>query len=525
MHTVATLEPHQRRAFSAGFFCEVLANEYAVLLIHGPENPIGSLTQVQRLQDADRQGGESVLLSEASRANHPSLSPASPLTPPVLEPMWPTHHHLEQQLVRHVGLTPQARQPEAGGQCGGGGYDADDGAFDSSESNQYYCPICMMYFRDVSRAACCGNYICRACALQYVQAKSLKVYEKVTSNQNAAVRVECPFCNEKDFMLSSVNPIEEIRKYEDSPVVSNPLRLLQDYENCLHRTGAGESLRVGESFASMHQKMIGFESVGWRPTLTLQNNPSVKGIAKSMPSDLYKEAMDTAIIADEMSRHEITEGVAASQTLISVAAASPSSEPRTRSETPSVDQRFSGTNPVVQSEGLERVASSSRTQALLMPENELETAISRVLFPDDQHIYPEDAVQDSHLAQAMRLVPTPVPSPDPAELLSGDSTRTDRTSNDPLSACVQAPSSTTLMPRSQDTLRQPIHVVPGVFSIPVHVHSEERLVGTDGQDSDRVLGTRTYLAQNSGDVQNRHLVDTQQAEDASVLLESSTWHV
>lgn len=94
----------------------------------------------------------------------------------------------------------------------------------------------------------------------------------------------------------------------------------------------------------------------------LQNNPSVKGIAKSMPSDLYKEAMDTAIIADEMSRHEITEGVAASQTLISVAAASPSSEPRTRSETPSVDQRFSGTNPVVQSEGLERVASSSRTQ-------------------------------------------------------------------------------------------------------------------------------------------------------------------
>lgn len=161
----------------------------------------------------------------------------------------------------------------------------------------------------------------------------------------------------------------------------------------------------------------------------------------------------------------------------------------------------------------------------MIPENELETAISRVLFPDDQHIYPEDAVQDSHLAQAMRLVPTPVPSPDPAELLSGDSTRTDRTSNDPLSACVQAPSSTTLMPRSQDTLRQPIHVVPGVFSIPVHVHSEERLVGTDGQDSDRVLGTRTYLAQNSGDVQNRHLVDTQQAEDASVLLESSTWHV
>lgn len=47
MHTVATLEPHQRRAFSAGFFCEVLANEYAVLLIHGPENPIGSLTQVR----------------------------------------------------------------------------------------------------------------------------------------------------------------------------------------------------------------------------------------------------------------------------------------------------------------------------------------------------------------------------------------------------------------------------------------------------------------------------------------------
>lgn len=50
---------------------------------------------------------------------------------------------------------------------------------------------------------------CQSCPSQ---AKSLKVYEKVTSNQNAAVRVECPFCNEKDFMLSSVNPIEEVRR-------------------------------------------------------------------------------------------------------------------------------------------------------------------------------------------------------------------------------------------------------------------------------------------------------------------------
>jgi hypothetical protein len=44
-----------------------------------------------------------------------------------------------------------------------------EGTIEPSRLCKYYCPICMLYFLDLSRTACCANYICYECAVQYVQ--------------------------------------------------------------------------------------------------------------------------------------------------------------------------------------------------------------------------------------------------------------------------------------------------------------------------------------------------------------------
>ena len=33
---------------------------------------------------------------------------------------------------------------------------------------RFYCPLCMLHFSEVFETACCGNYVCHACALEYV---------------------------------------------------------------------------------------------------------------------------------------------------------------------------------------------------------------------------------------------------------------------------------------------------------------------------------------------------------------------
>lgn len=40
---------------------------------------------------------------------------------------------------------------------------------------KYYCPLCTLYFENILRSQCCGNYSCINCTLQYVEKKGERV--------------------------------------------------------------------------------------------------------------------------------------------------------------------------------------------------------------------------------------------------------------------------------------------------------------------------------------------------------------
>jgi hypothetical protein len=40
---------------------------------------------------------------------------------------------------------------------------------------KYFCPICTLYFEDILRSQCCGNYSCMDCTIQYVDKRGQKV--------------------------------------------------------------------------------------------------------------------------------------------------------------------------------------------------------------------------------------------------------------------------------------------------------------------------------------------------------------
>eukprot|EP01060_Flectonema_neradi_P008328 TRINITY_DN15956_c0_g1_i1.p1 TRINITY_DN15956_c0_g1~~TRINITY_DN15956_c0_g1_i1.p1 ORF type:complete len:211 (+),score=22.33 TRINITY_DN15956_c0_g1_i1:64-633(+) len=71
-------------------------------------------------------------------------------------------------------------------------------------TNQYYCPVCMMYFGEIGKTTCCGNYLCEFCVKDVT-----KVGECVS----------CPFCITAGVKFTKVDSNEGIKTYKDSPAV------------------------------------------------------------------------------------------------------------------------------------------------------------------------------------------------------------------------------------------------------------------------------------------------------------------
>ena len=123
-----------------------------------------------------------------------------------------------------------------------------EGVDDKSDTHKFYCPICMLYYKETLRTACCGNYLCEGCAVSFINGKAMVGRD----GQPAALSISCPYCNEKELRLIRVKPSEEARRYEDSPAT---VRLRN---KGVKRISAPSPIRVGDDWAAMDNKMVGF---------------------------------------------------------------------------------------------------------------------------------------------------------------------------------------------------------------------------------------------------------------------------
>ena len=128
---------------------------------------------------------------------------------------------------------------------------------------KYYCPLCMLFFKEIMKSGCCGNYICMDCFTGYLQSKGIdNSFTKDTETMLKNVILEditCPHCLHNGFQPSFVGEHDEIRDY------SRKIPILQ-MESIVNRSGSSKNnppppspLRIGESFEDLKRKMIPYK--------------------------------------------------------------------------------------------------------------------------------------------------------------------------------------------------------------------------------------------------------------------------
>lgn len=85
------------------------------------------------------------------------------------------------------------------------------------ESYKYFCPVCMLYFRDVLTTSCCRNYVCYSCALQFVRGKHGVDSEASAIPVQLAKEQECMHCRSAGLQLEYAQVDQLVRSYDDSP--------------------------------------------------------------------------------------------------------------------------------------------------------------------------------------------------------------------------------------------------------------------------------------------------------------------
>ncbi len=114
---------------------------------------------------------------------------------------------------------------------------------------KYYCPLCMLYFKNILKGACCGNYICFACTRDYVATKgidNISSMKDIEINAILFAEIACPNCFTNGFHPVHVHSDEEVRDYSwnDQPGTKY-------YQ--------ASPVRVGETFEDLKRKMISFK--------------------------------------------------------------------------------------------------------------------------------------------------------------------------------------------------------------------------------------------------------------------------
>ena len=85
------------------------------------------------------------------------------------------------------------------------------------EQFKYFCPLCMLYFRDVLTTSCCSNYVCYGCALQCVRGKHGVGASATSIPARLSADQECMHCRTSGLKLAYAQSEDLVRSYDDSP--------------------------------------------------------------------------------------------------------------------------------------------------------------------------------------------------------------------------------------------------------------------------------------------------------------------
>jgi len=142
------------------------------------------------------------------------------------------------------------------------------------ETFKFYCPLCMFYYKDILGTACCKNYVCYTCAVEYIKGKGdsptgggamrYAVPQASPPNENLGTDIEtdmdydipsqlpsmpCPHCQSNDVQLARVSRDSPLRNYNTSPGAG-----ARPNVNPAH-----SPVKVGDSFDALRRKMLTFE--------------------------------------------------------------------------------------------------------------------------------------------------------------------------------------------------------------------------------------------------------------------------
>lgn len=142
---------------------------------------------------------------------------------------------------------------------------------------KYYCPLCMLYYKNILKVPCCGNYVCFSCTKDYVSTKGLdhvRHLEDLETNFILLAEITCPNCFNRGFCPSHVGSHEMVRDYS-----------MHDEPN-VPRYNQPSPVRVGESFEDLKRKMIPFKAMQGNNTNDNQPGPgAASSSAVNLPVD------------------------------------------------------------------------------------------------------------------------------------------------------------------------------------------------------------------------------------------------
>ena len=136
---------------------------------------------------------------------------------------------------------------------------------------RFYCPICMMHFKEIYKSACCSNYVCVPCALSHIEQRLSLPFTPARLPIGPITAVCCPSCNTENVsflpvQLDTANG-EKPRNYSESPLTKDLLADVTRKQLHIGPTGtAGEDKENApvSRAGTFHKKVLNFEDDSMR---------------------------------------------------------------------------------------------------------------------------------------------------------------------------------------------------------------------------------------------------------------------
>ena len=138
------------------------------------------------------------------------------------------------------------------------GLNATPSAVNGTAAFKFYCPVCMVYFKEIKKTRCCINYLCDFC------------HADLPSGSNV-----CPFCMEPDYTLDDVDLAEEVRLYQDSPETCRAALTTMRGAAASH-----SPVTQGAGFEELQRKLLPLPVLGDITNVGAAHLPAMSGSAK-----------------------------------------------------------------------------------------------------------------------------------------------------------------------------------------------------------------------------------------------------